>query len=121
MTLIYVKKQAEATMETDVNRLMLEYERLLKETNRQYINPQIRELAIEELRPVAEMVARARAEYLRHLFELSEKYHEQDSLPCEEEMEQLAKLRSRFLDLVDGSQSFETAIQRGYLDLKSSA
>lgn len=105
-------------METDINRLLMEFEHLLKEANREYINPQVKELSIDDLAPLADMVARSRGVYLRRLFELSRTYKDSEDLPNEEELQELSQLRQRFLDLVEGSKSFETAIQRGYLDIK---
>lgn len=104
---------------TDTNRLLMEFDRLLREANREAINPILDELTIESLKPVAQLVARARATYLKSLHELAKKYQDSSSLPDAEEMKQLAILRTCFLDLVEGSKSFETAISRGYLDVKA--
>lgn len=104
---------------TDTNRLLLEFERLLREANREAINPILDELTLEALKPVAQLVARARATYLKSLHELAKKYQDSNKLPGAEEMQQLAAQRSCFLDLVEGSKSFETAISRGYLDVKA--
>ena len=105
-------------MEIDINRLMMEFELLLKESNREHINPQVKELSIDDLKPVADLVARARAIYLKQLYQLAQQYQGKDELPSLQEMDELAALRKRFLELVEGSKSFETAIQRGYLDVK---
>lgn len=105
-------------METDINRMLLKYEQLMRKANHDTINPKIDQLAIEDLEPIAELVARARAEYLQRLYDISHQYAGSQGLPCDEEMAELAKLRGRFIDLVEGSKSFEVAIQRGYLDLK---
>ncbi|UTA48706.1 hypothetical protein L1F30_03980 [Simiduia sp. 21SJ11W-1] len=105
-------------MAIPTNRLLMEFERLLREANRAAINPILDELTLEQLKPMAELVARARATYLKHLHDLASQYAGTDNLPTDDEMQALAQLRSRFLDLVEGSKSFETAIQRGYLDVK---
>lgn len=106
-------------MSLPTNRLLMEFERLLREANREAINPILEELTLNQLKPMAQLVARARASYLKRLHELALKYEGTENLPSEDEMQALAKLRSRFLDLVEGSKSFETAIQRGYLDVKN--
>lgn len=106
-------------MAVPTNRLLMEFERLLREANREAINPILDELSLDQLKPIAALVARARATYLKHLHELANQYDGSDDLPTDEEMVALAKLRNRFLELVEGSKSFETAIQRGYLDVKS--
>lgn len=106
-------------MSLPTNRLLMEFERLLREANREAINPILEELTLNQLKPMAQLVARARASYLKRLHELALKYEGTENLPTEDEMQALALLRGRFLDLVEGSKSFETAIQRGYLDVKS--
>lgn len=105
-------------MDQDIKRLLMRYEQLLRETNHAIINPQISELSIDGLRPIAELVARSRASYLKSLCDVAEQYQGTENLPTDEEMAELKKLRKRYLDLVDGSQSIEIAIERGYLDVK---
>lgn len=105
-------------MNAEKNRLLLRFEQLLRETNREIINPEINVLSIEDLKPVVEMVARARAAYLKTLYELSLAHKKDQSLPSVAEMETLQALRTRFLDLADGAKSIEVAIQREYLDIK---
>jgi hypothetical protein len=105
-------------MNAEKNRLLLRFEQLLRETNREIINPEINVLSIEDLKPVVEMVARARAAYLKTLYELSLTHKKDQSLPTSAEMETLQGLRTRFLDLADGAKSIEVAIQREYLDIK---
>lgn len=105
-------------MSTEINRLLMAFERLLRETNREAINPILEELSVSDLKPIASLVARARADYLKSLHELAKKYDNLDNLPDTNEMQQLALKRQRFIDLVEGSKSVETAIQRGYLDVK---
>ena len=104
-------------MNQETNRLLMEFDRLLREANRAAINPIMEELSIDQLQPLADMVARARAVYLKHLHDLAVKYQADEGLPSDAEMSALAQLRSRFIDLVEGSKSFETAIQRGYIDV----
>jgi hypothetical protein len=97
----------------------MQFEQLLREVNREIINPEIEELSLEKLRPIAQMVARSRAVYLKRLYELAQSYKDNKGIPTAEEMIELKLLRERFIDLADGSKSIEISIQRGYLDLKS--
>ena len=106
--------------EKDINRLMLKFEQLLRTANREHINPRIEEICIEELKPLVDLVARSRADYLEHLFQLSKKYDGAEEMPSNEEMARLRAYRNRFIELADGAKSFEISIQRGYVDLKSS-
>jgi hypothetical protein len=104
--------------EKDINRMMMHFEQMLRKANREHINPVIEELTPDNLRPIVNLVARARAVYLKHMYELCKKYDGTDALPSTEELCELSELRSRFVDLSDGAKSFEISIQRGYLDLK---
>lgn len=105
-------------MSTDANRLIMRFEQLLRSVNREVINPEIEELSVDNLRPLVTLVARSRAAYLKELYELSKRYDGSDQFPSEEEMLNLQKLRSRFLELADGAKSVEISIQRGYLDIE---
>jgi len=104
--------------EKDINRFLMQFEQLLRTENREHINPRIEELAVEDLKPIVEMVARSRAMYLEQLYKLCQKYEGSEELPSNEEMQRLRAYRNRFIELADGAKSFEISIQRGYLDLK---
>lgn len=104
--------------ETDINRFLLQFEQLMRNANREHINPKIEELALEDLKPIVELVARTRAAYLENLQQLCNKYAGSEELPSNEEMQRLRAYRNRFIELADGAKSFEISIQRGYLDLK---
>lgn len=103
-------------MSQDVNRLLMELERDMREVNREIINPMIRELTSDGLRPVLRLVANARARYLKALFELAAK--QPNKTPDESQIQQLAELRHVFEELASGAKALETAIQRGYLDVQ---
>lgn len=105
-------------MDADINRLLLRFEQLMRETNREIINPHIKALSVDDLQPVLQMVAHARAVYLARLYDIAQSHKEQQSLPSEEEITELEQLQRRFKALAEGSQSIEVAIQRGYLDIK---
>lgn len=104
--------------EKDINRLMLHFEQMLRESNREHINPKIEALSIENLKPLIDLVARSRASYLEHLYQLCQKYDDSEDFPSKEELARLRAYRNRFLELADGAKSFEISIQRGYVDLK---
>ncbi len=105
-------------MDADINRLLLRFEQLMRETNREIINPHIKALSVADLQPVLQMVAHARAVYLSRLYEIAQTHNEKKSLPSDEEMAELEQLQRRFKALAEGSQSIEVAIQRGYLDIE---
>ncbi len=105
-------------MNQDINRLLMELERSMRTTNREAINPQIQELTIDGLRPVLQLVATARARYLKALFDLAGT-GEQSSLD-EQQLKQLTQLRHEYEELAAGAKALETAIQRGYLDVQPS-
>jgi hypothetical protein len=101
--------------ELDVKRLLMQYEQMVRDINRETINPEIPELQLEDLRPVAHMIAKARAKYLKELFNLA-KIAEAHALQAEQ-IKRLATLRRYYEELVSGSKALEVAIERGYLDI----
>jgi len=104
--------------EQQINRLMIKFEQLFRTSNRESINPQIDTLSIEDLKPIVNMVAKSRADYLKYVHELAKKYESGDQAPDMEELKKLKALRLRFQELSEGAKAFETSIQRGYLDIK---
>lgn len=104
--------------EKDINRLMMQFNQLLRTANREHINPLIEELNVDGLKPLVRLVARSRARYLEYVYELSKKYDNKEEYPSADELKKLKILRTRYEELSSGSQAFETSIQRGYLDLK---
>ncbi len=105
-------------MDADINRLLLRFEQLMRETNREIINPYIHQLSIDELKPVVSVVAKARAVYLKRLYDIAQTHEADQALPSEAEIVELEQLQRRFKALAEGAQSIEVAIQRGYLDIK---
>jgi len=103
-------------MDQDINRLLLELERSMRKINREVINPQIREVSIDDLHPLLSLVAGARARYLKALFDLGANV--QDGKPSGTQLDDLARLRREYEELVSGAKALETAIQRGYLDVQ---
>ncbi len=59
--------------ELDVKRLLMQLEKSIREINHDIINPEIAELKLNDLGPVVTMVAQARANYLKVLFEMANK------------------------------------------------
>lgn len=104
-------------MSIESNRLLLLWQKKLKDVNREVINPVIEELKIDDLTPVIELVARARAGFLKELFTLAKE--SEDGLPSAERIEQLRQQRARYEELSAASRALEVAIERGYLDVKN--
>lgn len=103
--------------EKDINRLLLHYQQLYKNTNKEIINPEIEELSISDLKPMVELVARSRGTYLKYSYELGKQYFNTKDYPSADELKKLRTLRLRFTELAESAQAFETCIKRGYLDL----
>lgn len=106
-------------MSQDINRLLMEFELSMRSINREIINPEIQELTIDGLRPVLCLVAHARARYLKALFDLGSTVP--DGLPSDSQYEELARLRHEYDELAHAAKALETAIQRGYVDVRPSA
>lgn len=102
-------------MSIESNRLLMVWEKTLKEVNREIINPKFEVLKIDDLKPVIELVARSRAEFLEELFDIAEEFAKE--LPSEERIARLKQRRERFEELVAASRALEVAIERGYLDV----
>jgi hypothetical protein len=104
-------------MNQDINRLLMELERSMRSINRELINPRIKELTVDGMRPVLYLVAHARSRYLNALFDLGASA--KDGAPTDAQFEELRKLRIEFDELVNGAKALETAIQRGYIDVET--
>lgn len=104
-------------MPHDNSRLLLEIEKTIREINCELINPLIPELGLDDIRPVMTAVARARAAYLRELLDLSVTLG--DAVATPEQVKRLRLLRLIYEELVSGAKALETAIQRGYLDVRA--
>lgn len=102
-------------MSTENNRLLLELDKTIREINRRVINPEIPELSLNDLNPIMELVARARSNYLKELFDMATVVG--DGMPSPDQLKQLRYLRLSFEELREGAQALEAAIQRGYLDV----
>ncbi len=100
----------------DNNRLLLELERKITQLNRDTINPVFPDIGVDDIAPVMSMVAKSRAAYLKELFDIGQISGE--DLPSPEQINKLKQLRESYEELVHASQALETAIQRGYLDVK---
>jgi hypothetical protein len=102
-------------MATENRRLLIAIDSEIREINRENINPLFEELKLSDLTPVIEMVAKARANYLRALYDIARQ--SPDGQPSTDDIEQLAGLRHVYEELVKGIQALETAIEREYLDV----
>lgn len=104
-------------MSKDINRLLLQLEQAIRELNQETINPVLPELDLAGLNPVMSLVARTRANYLKELFDLANTTT--DTVPAAPQVENLRSLRLAYEEMLAGAQALETAIQRGYLDVRA--
>ena len=84
--------------------MLLELERSMRSINREVINPEIKELTIDGLRPLIRLIAQARARYLRALFELGDKNSGQT--PDARQLEELGRLRHALYEAERGIRMF---------------
>ena len=99
---------------TEINRMMLEIDQAIKDINREVINPEIRELAMGDLVPVFNLVAKTRAAYLKELFDIAKM---SDEMPSKDQIERLGILRHSYDEMLASTKALLTAIERGYLDV----
>ncbi|EGV32714.1 hypothetical protein ThidrDRAFT_1199 [Thiorhodococcus drewsii AZ1] len=105
------------TNQTQNRRLLMALDAKIKEVNRAIINPVLPELRLSDLTPMLEMTARARADYLRAVYEIG-RASTDNAVPSPENIKRLAGLRLVYQELVSATQAFETAIEREYLDVE---
>ncbi|MBK1720232.1 hypothetical protein CKO27_21760 [Thiocystis violacea] len=103
-------------MTTQNRRLLIAIDAEIREINRQTINPTLHELSMSDLTPVIRMVAKARANYLKTLYDIG--VSAPDGHPSDADIERLGNLRHVYEELVKGMQALETAIEREYLDVR---
>ena len=106
-------------MNQEINRLLMELERIMREINHTAINPEINQLTLDGMRPILSLVANARARYLKALFDLGVSHEGANTRPTDEQFAEIHQLRSEYDELMNGAKELETAIQRGYLDVVS--
>lgn len=95
------------------NRLLLELEQTRRQVNRSVINPEIKTLGLNDLKPIIAMVADARAAYVTELFDLAHKHKGE----APDDIGRLHELRESFEELVAAANALETMIKRGYVDV----
>lgn len=88
----------------------------MRTINQETIKPVLPGLSLADLNPVISMVARTRAVYVKELFELAEACG--DGVPTEAQIDHLRSLRLSYEEQVAAAQALETALQRGYLDVR---
>lgn len=103
-------------MSNDSNRMLLEFEQQLRIVNREVLNPLVEEITVDDLCPVIRMVANARGAYLTELITIAKTTG--GEMPADPQIKSLQQYRIRYDQLVAAAQALETAIQRGYLDVK---
>ena len=99
------------------NRLLLQLEQTRKDINRTTINPEIKTLALSDIKPIVELVAKARAEYVAELFSLAAASKGE---AVTGNVSRLRELRENFEELVAAANALETMIKRGYVDVAGS-
>jgi len=97
-------------------RLAVEIDRVMSLINKEAINPLIEELTIKDIEPIMKMVANARGAYLKELCLLTEELGDKTPLP--QNIKKLRLRREVYEELVAAHRALDTAIERGYLDVK---
>jgi len=103
--------------DAQLGRMKLKMDKTIREINQVVINPEIPELSSEDLEPVFRLVAKCRAAYLKQLFHVT--LAAKKGLPDNRQIQELADLRNTYEETLKATQALETAIERGYLDMKN--
>lgn len=106
-------------MPIDNDRLLMELEKHRRELNRETINPAIKEMSIEDLKPVIAVCAKARASYIETLVSIAN--DSSDSAPTSKQIDSLKLCRNAYEELVEAANALETVIGRGYIDVAGSS
>ena len=104
-------------MSQDGNRLLLRFDKMMRQINRARINEAIDGIGLEDLRKVATLVARSRAAYMKCMYKIS-RATPAGKEPTANQLDELKKLRATYEELLAASGAFEIAIKRGYLDIR---
>jgi len=102
-------------METQINRLLLAFEQQMRRINRDKLNPLVKELSLDDLESMQEMVADARGKYLEAFLGIADAAS--GTLPNDTQIKILHQHRVRYEELLEGAKALEAALQRGYLDI----
>lgn len=99
------------------NRMLLELEKVRRDINRSIMNPEIKELTIDDIKPAVTIAAKARLSYIHELMDIARLSPE---MPSYEQVQKLARERETYEELRAAVNALETAIDRGYLDVLGS-
>lgn len=102
-------------MAYDNNRLLLELEKIRRDVNREVIHGEIPELSLADIEPIIRMVSKVRLAYIKEFLDIARL---DDQLPSGHQVEMLKELRLTYDELVAAADAMETAIQRGYVDVR---
>ena len=109
--------RGKAVSDLETNRMLLELEKVRRDINRSIMNPEIKKLSIDDIKPVVTMAAKARLSYIHELMDIARLSPE---MPSYEQVQKLARERETYEELRAAVNALETAIDRGYLDVLGS-
>jgi hypothetical protein len=101
--------------ETEIAQARMQMQRTLRAINREVINGVVPDLDVDRLKPFFTLVAKARALYIQKLMEIA---GGGSDMPSDAQVKELSLLRRSYDELLSGGQMIETAIERGYIDVK---
>ncbi|MCU7835311.1 MAG: hypothetical protein KZQ83_08650 [gamma proteobacterium symbiont of Taylorina sp.] len=103
-------------MPIENKRLLVLIEKLMREINRETINPLFPELVLADIDPIIKMVATTRARYLKELFKLSMLSRNGQKVTFEMAKD-LHQSRLVYEEMIEASKALDIAIERGYIDI----
>jgi len=104
-------------MPVENKRLLVALDQALKEVTRDTINPLFPELSFNDIKPIMNVIARARANYVKELFKIAEESSNEQQVTAQI----VNKLRSDgliFDELLEAYKVLDASIEHGYLDVE---
>ena len=90
-------------------------EHIVRNVNREVMNPMIPVLENDDILPVMAVVAKLRGAYLKELFHTAKTA--QSGVPTEDQLQKLRCCREAYEEMLAGAQALEVVVEREYLDI----
>jgi len=97
-------------------RMLQQMEHIIREVNREVMNPMLPPLDNDHILPVMAVVAKLRGAYLKELFHTAQTA--ESGVPTKDQLQKLKRCREAYEEMLAGAQALEVVVERGYVDVK---